>query len=279
MMRDTLIASTALVRDTFREALARKVFWGLFGLSTAIILFFVFIMHIDVVQGALATVSLFGHVTSGKTDVVKLVRQVHGAIASFLFGLGMFLAVFASAGLIPTIFEPGRIELLLSKPVSRLHILFGRYVGNVLVVALNIAYLVLGVWLIFGWKTGVWNTAFLWVIATTIFMFAVLMSIIILVSVLSESAALATMVTFGVMIVSLILAQRSIAEKLLSSEWSRQLWRALYWALPKLFEAGRLNHELVLGNGWGSPAPLWTSAVFGVIVLAVGLYSFSKRDF
>ena len=130
----TLIASAALVRDTFREAFARKLFWGLFGLSTALILFFLFIMKIDVVQGALATVSLFGQTTGRSLDVSHLVRQVHAAISSFLYTWLMFLALFASAGLISSVFEPGRIELLLSKPVSRHHILLGRFVGNLLVV-------------------------------------------------------------------------------------------------------------------------------------------------
>src|ERR1700675_548443 len=123
----SLFVTAALVRDTFREAFARKIFWAFFGCSTALILFFIFIMKIDVVQGAIATISLFGNTSRGQ-DVQLLVRQVHAAIAAFLFTAGMFLAVFASAGLIPAVFEPGRIELLLSKPVERYHILLGRYV-------------------------------------------------------------------------------------------------------------------------------------------------------
>ena len=55
-----MTTTIALVRDTFREALARKIFWGLFGLSTLMILFFLFLMRIDIVEGATATVSLFG---------------------------------------------------------------------------------------------------------------------------------------------------------------------------------------------------------------------------
>jgi len=138
------IATLALVRDTFREAFARKIFWGFFGCSTAVILFFIFLMKIDVVEGALATISLFGK-ESRATDVTNLVRGVHGSLLAFLYGFGLFLAVFASAGLIPTIFEPGRIELLLSKPVRRYHILLGRYLGNVLVIGFNMMYLLLAV--------------------------------------------------------------------------------------------------------------------------------------
>ena len=275
-----LISTAALIRDTFREASARLVFWGLFGLSTALILFFLFLLRIDIVQGARATVSLFGQ-TAGKSpiDVARLVRQFHAGIASFLYTWMMFLAIFASAGLMASIFEPGRIELLLSKPVSRAHILMGRYAGSLLVVALNTCYLVLGVWLIFGWKTGIWSVGFLGAIGTTLFTFAVMLAVVVLVAVLSQSAALATMVAFGLMILSVILAQRSLAERLLSSEWSRQIWRALYWIVPKVFEVGKMNMDVVQGRAVGDFQPLWSSAIFAAVMLGAGLYSFAKRNF
>ena len=59
----TVMVTIALIRDTFREALARKIFWVLFGLSTLLILFFLFLLRIDIVAGAIATVSLFGRET------------------------------------------------------------------------------------------------------------------------------------------------------------------------------------------------------------------------
>jgi ABC-type transport system involved in multi-copper enzyme maturation permease subunit len=273
-----LSVTMALVRDTFREAFARKIFWGFMGCSTALILFFIFIMKIDVVQGAIATVSLFGK-TSGGEDVQRLVRQVHGAIAAFLFTAGMFLAVFASAGLIPSVFEPGRIELLLSKPVERYHILLGRYIGNVLVIAANIFYLVFSIWLIFGVKTGVWTYGFLWSSVLTVFMFAVLLTVVVLVGVLWESAAVTTMVTFGIMILSPILAQQRTLERLLTSETSRNIVRALYYALPKVFDLGRLARSLVLGESVGDWMPIWSSALFGVVMLSTGVYAFARRNY
>src|SRR5438445_4499700 len=97
-----MTATGALIRDTFREALARKIFWGLFGLSTIMILFFLFLLKIDLVEGAVATVTLFGRTANRTSDVDRLVRGVYGGIATFLYTWGMFLAVFASAGLIPS---------------------------------------------------------------------------------------------------------------------------------------------------------------------------------
>jgi ABC-type transport system involved in multi-copper enzyme maturation permease subunit len=235
-------------------------------------------MKIDVVQGAIATISLFGNTSRGQ-DVQLLVRQVHAAIAAFLFTAGMFLAVFASAGLIPAVFEPGRIELLLSKPVERYHILLGRYVGNVLVIASNIFYLVFAVWLIFGVKTGVWTPGFLWSSVLIVFIFSVLLTVVLLVGVLWESAVVSTMVTFGIMMMSPILAQQRILERLLTSEWSRNIMRFLYWVLPKVFDVGRIARELVLGNPITSWMPIWSSALFGVAILSTGLYVFARRNY
>ncbi len=128
MANRAVIQTQALIVDTFREASARKIIWGFFGCSTALIVFFLLIVKIDIVQGSLAAVSIFGRTQT--RDVAVVVKQAHGAIASFLYGFGMLLSVLASAGLIPTIFEPGRIELLLSKPIERWHILLGRFRGE-----------------------------------------------------------------------------------------------------------------------------------------------------
>lgn len=272
------ISQVALIRDTFREAFARKIFWGFLGCSTALILFFLFIMKIDIVEGALATVSLFGRQT-GFRDVNRLVREVHGGFAAFLYTAGMFLAVFASAGLIPAVFEPGRIELLLSKPVERYQILLGRYVGNLLVVGANLFYLVFAVWIIFGFKTGLWTFGFLYSAALTLFMFAVLLAVVLLVAVLSESAVLATMVTFGLILISPILAQKNLLERLLSSEWSRDVVRVLYYALPKVFDLGRMLRWLVLGIPVTDWMPVWSSAIFGVVMLGAALCVFQRRNY
>ena len=273
------MATIALIRDTFREAFARKIFWGLFGLSAVMILFFLFLLKIDLVEGAVATVTLFGRTANRVTEVDRLVRGVYGGIATFLYTWGMFLAVFASAGLIPSVLEPGRIELLLSKPVSRAHILLGRYLGNVLVIACNVVFLVLGVWTILGVKTGIWSPAFLISIATTIFIFAVLLSVVVLIGVLFESAALATMISMALMIMSAILAQTTTMMRLLSSEWSRELWRGLYYVLPKVYDIGRITLNAIQDRSFNDAMPIWSSALVGGAVLAGAIYIFSKRDF
>ncbi|MCU1257253.1 MAG: hypothetical protein JWO80_138 [Bryobacterales bacterium] len=278
MANRVVVQTSALIVDTFREASARKIIWGFFGCSTALILFVLLIVKIDIVAGTLATVTFFGN--TGRTqDVNQLVRQAHAGVAAVLYGFGMLLAVLASAGLIPTIFEPGRIELLLSKPVERYHILLGRYAGNLLLIALNIFYPVLALWIIFGWKTGIWTPGFLWGSILTLFMFAVYLSVVLLIGVLWESAVVATMVTFGLMIISVILYNRVGIAKLLSSELSRNIVRSLYYALPKAVDIGQILRQIVMGQPIESWMPVWSTALFGLVCLAGGVYVFQRKNY
>lgn len=269
----------ALIKDTFQEARARWLFWGLFGLSTLLIAIFLFVLRIDVVQGAVSFMGI-APTTRRIGDIRKFVNVSYAFVSVVLYIWGTFLAIFASSGLIPSVLEAGRISLLLSKPLTRTMLLAGRYVGNILVVAANHIYLVCGIWIIIGVKTNIWETRFLLAIPISIFIFAVLLCVVVLIGVVSESSALSVMVSVALMLISTILAQRQIVVKLLDSEWSRQLWLGLYWIVPKVFDLGAALRQIVLYErqpDW--LMPVWTSALFGVVVLSGAIYVFQRRDF
>lgn len=268
----------ALFWDTLREARLRAVFWGFYALSTAMILFFLVLLRVDVVEGARATITVFGE--SGEViPVQRVLRGFFGAVAAFLYTWGMAIAVFAAAGLVAAAFETGRIEWLLSKPLARWKILAARLAGSVAAVGVNVAYLVCGVWLILSWKTGVWDASFLVSIPAAVFMFTVLLSVAALVVVWFESATLATMVTFALMLLSPILAQHRLMVKLLDSEFWRRLWRGAYYVLPKVYDVGRMNLDLVRDRAVENWMPVWSSALFAAVVLAAAFYSLSRKNF
>ena len=271
--------TAALILDTFREAFARRIFWGFFGCCTALLLFLMFIMRVDVVQGAIATVTIFGRNTPG-TDVQQLVHQTQAVIAMILYFAGMALAVFASAGLVSAVFEPGRIELLLSKPVTRTHLLLGRYAGNVLVVSANILYLVVGSWIIFGVKTAVWGSGFLISSFCTIFIFSVLLAVIVLVGVLWDSAAVAIMATFAIMIITVITGTESHHRK------ATQLGvvagrgpRCFIMFFRRRSDVSLIIWHMNLNQPVESWMPVWSTALFGLVVLGLGLWRFAGRSF
>ncbi len=271
----------ALVRDTFRESLARKIFWGFLGCSTALILFFSLALNIDLVEGAMAAVTIFGQdVAHGQlADVQLIVKRILGAVAAFLFTAGLFLSVFASAGLIPTVFEPGRIELLLSKPVSRTRLLVGRYLGTLAVIGANMFYLVAGVWLVLGAKTHIWDPHFLLAAALALFAFAVILAVVLAVAVTSGSAVLATMVSYFFVLMSPLLAQHERLAPLFRRPWARNVMKWLYYAFPKVFDLGNMARLALEGKAFTTWMPVWSSALFAGLMLAAGLWAFARKDY
>ena len=268
----------ALIADTFQEARARWLFWGLFGLSTLLILLFLFVMKIDLVEGAISLMGI--EATTRHINIHHFVTASYSWISVFLYIWGTFLAIFASSGLIPSVLEPGRISLLLAKPVTRPMLLLGRFAGNILIVAANHVYLVCSIWLIVGLKTDIWLPRFLLSIAGSLFIFAVLLCVVVLIGVLSESSALSVMVAVALMLISAILAQRDTMIRLLSSEWSRNLWQGLYWVMPKVYDLAAAMRQIIVYEreaDWFTP--VWTSSVFGAVVLTTAVFVFKKRDF
>ena len=272
----------ALIRDTIREAMARKVFWAFFLSSTALLIFFLLIMRVDVVQGMVASVSIFGAQGRGRPNGMTaedLVRNAQSGLSAFLYTVGMGLAIFASAGLISAVFEPGRVELLLSKPVTRVHLLLGRYLGNLLIVAANLFYLVVGFWVIFGIKAGVWRPHLLIAVVITLAVFAVMLAFILLTAVLWENAAVSILSSFALVVLSSVLAAKPLLERLLSSETSRNIVRGLYYLLPKLPDNATIMTRIIMAQPVESWMPLWSTALFGIVALGSGLWIFSKRNF
>jgi hypothetical protein len=110
-------------------------------------------------------------------------------------------------------------------------------------------------------------------------MFAVYLSIIVIVGVQWESAVVSTMVTFAIVVISVILSFRNNLERLLSSEWSRDMVRGLYYLLPKAVDVGKMMSDVIKGQPIESWMPFFTTALFGLACLGGGLYIFEKKNY
>ena len=73
--------------------------------------------------------------------------------------------------------------------------------------------------------------------------------------------------------------QQQTLERLLTSETSRNIVRGAYYALPKVFDLGRITRSLVLGNPIDDWMPVWSSGLFGVVVLGAGIYLFARKNY
>ena len=91
--------------------------------------------------------------------------------------LGVFCGIIVTASIVPQTFEPGAVDLLLSKPVSRPMVFLTKFVGGCMFTAITAVYILGGLWGIVGWRYGLWHPAPLWSIPVFVFVFAVYYSV------------------------------------------------------------------------------------------------------
>lgn len=116
-----------------------------------------------------------------------LAESVSYIVDKFVMSIGLFIAILVTSSLIPEMFEPGSLNLLLSKPVPRWLLLLGKFVGGSSFIALCALYLFLGIWLWMGLATGLWDRGLLWSIPLYVLVFAIYFSVSMLVGILYRS--------------------------------------------------------------------------------------------
>jgi|GEM_PF-923863 len=111
-------------------------------------------------------------------QVRQIGELVLAFIVSWLVGFaGVLAAIIVTASIVPRMLEPGSIDLLLSKPVSRWGLFLSRFAGGCAFILLVTSVLIVGLWLIAGARLGIWNAGLLWTIPVFVFVFAVYFSV------------------------------------------------------------------------------------------------------
>ncbi len=99
-------------------------------------------------------------------------------IIDWILGFVMiFLGILVTAAIIPDMLQPGSLHLLLSKPVSRPLLFLAKFIGGCAFVLVCVTQLIVGLWLISGFRLGIWNARLLWCIPVCVFLFAVFYSV------------------------------------------------------------------------------------------------------
>jgi len=270
----------ALVMLTYRETIARKTFIAFFGLTTILHIFFIFAMNIDAVDGAMSMVKIMGQDVKGEQiDIANVIIGIESVIAMIVFTGGIFLSIFAAASLIPNMLEKGHIEILISKPLSRVQLFLGRFSGVLFIMTVNVSYLIGGTWLILSVKTGVWHFPYLYSIPMVVIAFAIMYALMALVGVITRSPGVSVMVAYVVLFFSPLLVQKDKIYALLSSKIYYYFLEGIYHILPKTFELGEINQALVMAEPVQSWTALLTSTAAGLVILSAATYIFVRKDF
>lgn len=240
--------------------------WAVAGLAWMEMLrrkdMYVLFMLVAALLAGVVSLDVFG--LGGMSGYVKDA----GLLAAWV--LGWVLAVGTAVRQLPQEESRGTVFVLLSKPVSRLEVVIGKWLGAWLMVVAAVGCFYLTVWLAVALKGGHFEAVCL---AQAFVLHAVALGLVVAIGVAfstrltGDAAATLTYTTTGAAFLilphvpSLLVGQEGVSGNLLL---------ALYYMLPH-FELFDLRHRLV--HGWG-PAPWSVFAevvVYGLLLVAVVL--------
>lgn len=278
---------------TLKELVARKITIGLFIVITVIWGMLALALQMDIVEGSLAGIRIMGQTANMNRTTVdpesgdrieelisleRVVFEVQRIIAGVCYWLGILLALFTTAPMINHLLERGRVDLLLSKPISRLGILGGHVAAVLLTIVLMGLYLFGMVWLVMSIKSGIWNPRFMLSLIVVAAVFATMYSVVLLIGVSIQNTAISLIVSYALIFTSLILATRDQLLPQLNPA-GRQVFLALYHILPNFAEVTPIVVQLSGSDSVTSWYPFISTLLFGAVVYGAAAWLFVRRDY
>lgn len=259
-----------IILNTFREAIAKKIFIGYYIIYTIIILVFLFAVNLDTVEGVISL-----------TDIQQSVVSLEAVMTSVSYLLVLIFCIISSASFIPSMVDKGTIDLLISKPLSRFSILMAKYLGAVIFVGVSLIYFIGAIWLILSLKSGFWNFSFLFTILSLTFAFAVMYSIVVYIGLTTQGSVIAILVNlFLLFVICPILGNReAVIFPLVTNEAVRFIFTFFYYILPKPGEINDITIKLITREAVDSWQPVITSFLFCAALMSYSVYYFSKKDY
>lgn len=267
----------ALIEFTFREGLARKTIIGFAAIST-------FFLLIGILAAVMVptTIEVGGGDAAQRIDITKdptIVWQVQAGLTGFINFAALVLSIFATASIIPNTMEKGNIDLLLSKPIARADLLLGKSLGSLLIVLANVAWFIIGMWVITGARTGIWNAGFLAVTLTVTYTFLVLHAPMLVIGIASRSSALTIILLYVfIFLIGPILEAREPLAELASSDGLKTVLDVLYYIFPKPDALGNVSKALVMHQPFDW-MPVWSSGMFAAAMYVLAAWMFQRKEF
>jgi ABC-type transport system involved in multi-copper enzyme maturation permease subunit len=182
-------------------------------------------------------------------------RAVSWVMGFFVGVVGILIAVVVTSSIVPQMFDPGQLNLLLSKPISRSLLFLAKFCGGCAFILLNASALIAGLWLILGVRFGSWNPSLLMAIPIYMFMFAIYFAVSALAGLLWRN----TIVSIGVTVLFwLVCFGLGSAKSALDTFYmSKQRFSQLFTAnSPKGDTVGAIN-EMGFTFAWNDSSRSW----------------------
>jgi ABC-type transport system involved in multi-copper enzyme maturation permease subunit len=260
----------AIMRDTFLETRDRKIFYLYFAVALLILLFVLLIPDFQVNGVDL--------LHSGALTP-EMISQGVARFFGGLFGFFVFLLVFGAAGLAPSFLGKGRIELSISKPISRYRLLLMKFVSIYAIMAAILTVTTTLIWLASSTRLGVFQMSYFAGLSIYLLQFLFIYGLVFIIGVASNSGAAAIMGYFIVRIGTDLLAGRKAIYGLLGDSIWTKILDGLYHIFPKFGEIADNCTPLMTGQGLSNSYAIYSTLGISIIFILVALFIFNRNDY
>ncbi len=243
----------AIIVDSFRDAIDRKIFWIMLLIGVVIAATMACIgfdeKGVNVLFGWWTYEAREWSIASDELRDNVAAVAVELLADNYLGWIGMIVALVATATTFPSLMAPGHIDIVASKPLSRNMLFVGRYLGAMVFIFLQAVVFVGLTFCVMGLRWHVWVWGYLWVVPLMLLLFSYLFAFCALFGVWTQRSMTSLMLT---MVVWFFLYSVQTAHALLvtqpeidpSGRWTRMMAVA-HWAVPKTQDIPIIASKLV----------------------------------
>lgn len=206
-------------------------------------------------------------------------------VIGFLVYICLLGFIAASAGYFPAMLAAGAIDIVIAKPLPRLRIFLGKYLGGLalLSVALLVTFLV--VFFGIGFRTGVWPLGFFLALPVMVFQAALLYAVVAAIGIFTRSTPLAIVIGYlYYLVVEWVVWGLQQADQWLSAFDIRYAWVSAVgetsrWVFPGFGRLRAAASAAVLNVPVFDWQPLLVGTVWLAILLGASYWRFERTDF
>jgi ABC-type transport system involved in multi-copper enzyme maturation permease subunit len=249
----------AVAFNTFKEAIRNHILYNLLVFALLII------------GGS----TVIGNLTIGQGS--KVITDIGLASISIF---GVLIAIFVGIGLVYHEIDKKTIYNILSKPIRKSEFLFGKYMGLMMTLAINVLLMTLGLFITLYYIDGIFAWSILPAVFLIFFELMIVTSVAILFSTFS-TPTLSAIFTLSIYVIGHLTEDLVRLGENTESIFIKAATRFLYYILPNLENFNiktQVVHHLSVKSGYYLTVFAYGCIYLSIIVL-LAVYIFARRNF
>lgn len=260
----------AVMGDSLLEVRDRKIFYLYWAVTLVMLLVFALTPNLKVNGN-----DIFGSLSSSPETIM----QVQSGFFDGFFGFMLFLMVFGSAGLVPSFLSKGRVELTLSKPISRYRLLSMKFLSVFIIMCGILIVSTTILWGVLSFRLGVTSGYFFYGLLFACLEFLAIYAIVFFLGAIAHSSVVAIMGYFIIRVGSDLLANREVVYRFLGDSIWKTILDTAYHILPKIGEMSDNFGSLMMGHGLVRAYPIYSTLGISLVIFLIALLVFRRRDY